>query len=37
MTNTKNLYKNIRTHVESHYPMLYLVTFEEQNADDLIR
>ncbi|MDD5754811.1 MAG: AAA family ATPase, partial [Methylococcales bacterium] len=37
MTNTENLYKNIRAHIESHYPMLYLVTFEEQKADDLIR
>lgn len=37
MTNTENFYNNIRAHVESHYPMLYLVTFEEQKADDLIR
>lgn len=37
MTNTENLYKNIRAHVESHYSMLYFVTFEEQQADDLIR
>jgi|GEM_PF-2076172 len=37
MTNTENLYANIRAHVESNYPLLYLVTFEEQHADDLIR
>jgi ATP-dependent 26S proteasome regulatory subunit len=37
MTNTENLYTDIRAHVESNYPLLYLVTFEEQNADDLIR
>ncbi len=37
MTNTENLYSNIRIHVESHYPMLYFVTFEEQYADELIR
>ncbi len=37
MTNTKNLYTNIRAHVNSHYPLLYLVTFEEHHADDLIR
>lgn len=37
MTTPENLYNNIRTHVESHYPMLYFVTFEEQKADDLIR
>jgi SpoVK/Ycf46/Vps4 family AAA+-type ATPase len=37
MTNTENLYTDIRAHIESHYPMLYFVTFEEQNADNLIR
>ncbi len=37
MTNTENLYANIRAHVASNYPMLYFVTFEEQRADDLIR
>lgn len=37
MTNTENLYVNIRAHIESNYPILYLVTFEEQKADDLIR
>ncbi len=37
MTNTENLYANIRAHIESNYPMLYLVTFEEKHADNLIR
>lgn len=37
MTNTENLYNDIRAHIESHYPLLYLVTFEAQNADALIR
>lgn len=37
MKNNENLYTNIRAHVESNYPILYLVTFEEQHADDLIR
>ncbi|MDP2902388.1 MAG: AAA family ATPase [Methylovulum sp.] len=36
MTNTETLYANIRAHIESHYPLLYLVTFEEQQADQLI-
>lgn len=37
MTHTKNLFPMLRTHVESHYPLLYLVTFEEQQADELIK
>ena len=28
---------SLRTHVESHYPLIYLVTFEENKADTLIR
>ena len=36
MTNTEALYTNIRAHIESHYPILYLVTFEEPLADRLI-
>jgi SpoVK/Ycf46/Vps4 family AAA+-type ATPase len=36
MTNTETLYNNIRAHIESNYPLLYLVTFEEQQADALI-
>ena len=36
MTNTETLYANIRAHIESYYPMLYLVTFEEKQADQLI-
>ncbi len=36
MTNLESLYTNLRAHVESHYPLLYLVTFEEQQADQLI-
>ena len=36
MTNTETLYANIRAHIESHYPLLYLVTFEETLADRLI-
>ncbi|MDP1614353.1 MAG: AAA family ATPase [Methylococcales bacterium] len=36
MTHTETLYANIRAHIESHYPLLYLVTFEEQQADQLI-
>ncbi len=36
MNNIKTLYTNLRAHVESHYPLLYLVTFEEQQADQLI-
>lgn len=33
---TKNLIEQLRAHVESHYPLLYLVTFEEHDADKLI-
>lgn len=36
MSNTETLYHNIRAHIESNYPLLYLVTFEEQQADTLI-
>jgi ATP-dependent 26S proteasome regulatory subunit len=36
MTNAETLYSNIRAHIESNYPLLYLVTFEEQQADALI-
>ena len=31
-----NLRQNMRSHVESHYPILYLVTFEEEAGDSLI-
>ena len=31
-----NLLENMRSHVESHYPILYLVTFEEEAGDSLI-
>ena len=31
-----NLRENMRSHVESHYPILYLVTFEEEAGDSLI-
>ena len=31
------LQNELRTYVESHYPVLYLVTFEEEKCDDLIR
>ena len=31
-----NLLQNMRSHVESHYPILYLVTFEEEAGDSLI-
>lgn len=31
-----NLRQNLRSHVEAHYPILYLVTFEEEAADSLI-
>ncbi|NOQ36689.1 MAG: AAA family ATPase [Methylococcaceae bacterium] len=37
MTNLESLYTDLRAHVESHYPLLYLVTFEEQQADQLIK
>ena len=33
----KNLYEDMRSYVLSHYPILYLVTFEEDKGDDLIR
>jgi len=36
MSNIETLYNNIRAHIESNYPLLYLVTFEEQQADALI-
>jgi ATP-dependent 26S proteasome regulatory subunit len=36
MNNIETLKKNIRAHIESHYPFLYLVTFEEKQADQLI-
>ncbi len=36
MSNTETLYSNLRAHIESNYPLLYLVTFEEQQADALI-
>ena len=33
----KNLRQSLRSYVESYYPILYLVTFEEDKGDDLIR
>ena len=33
----KNLQDTLRQYVESHYPILYLVTFEEDKGDQLIR
>jgi SpoVK/Ycf46/Vps4 family AAA+-type ATPase len=36
MNNTENLKIDLRAHIESHYPLLYLVTFEEKQADILI-
>ncbi len=33
---TQHLIENVRAHVESHYPVLYLVTHEETEADALI-
>ena len=33
----KNLHESMRSYVLSHYPILYLVTFEEDKGDDLIR
>lgn len=36
MSNIEILYTNIRAHIESNYPLLYLVTFEERQADALI-
>lgn len=32
----QHLIENVRAHVESHYPVLYLVTHEESEADALI-
>lgn len=32
-----NMLETLRSHVESHYPALYLVTHAEDEADDLIR
>ena len=32
----KNITKSLRAHVESHYPVLYLSTYEEAEADALI-
>ena len=32
-----NLQQSMRSYVESHYPILYLVTFEEEAGDALIR
>lgn len=34
---TKTLSAQLRAHVESHYPLLYIVTFEENDADGLIK
>lgn len=34
---TKKLIDQLRAHVESHYPLLYIVTFEESDADTLIK
>ena len=34
---TKKLIDQLRAHVESHYPLLYIVTFEENDADALIK
>ena len=31
-----NLKRTIRSHVESHYPIIFLVTFEEEVADRMI-
>lgn len=30
-----NLQDELRSYVESHYPMLYLVTFEEKKAEGI--
>lgn len=35
--NNQPLIDQLRAHVESHYPLLYIVTFEENDADGLIR
>ena len=32
-----NLHDELRSYVESYYPVLYLVTFEEEKADGIIR
>ena len=32
-----NLYQDMSSYVDSHYPILYLVTFEEEAGDSLIR
>ena len=32
----KHLQESIRSHVESHYPILYVVTSEEEKGDVLI-
>lgn len=34
---TKNLIDQLHAHIESHYPLLYIVTFEENDADALIK
>jgi ATP-dependent 26S proteasome regulatory subunit len=34
---SKNLIDRLRAHAESHYPLLYIVTFEEHDADALIK
>ena len=31
-----NLRQNMRSYVESHHPILYLITFEEASGDQLI-
>ena len=31
-----NLERTVRSHVESHYPIIFLVTFEEEDADRMI-
>ena len=31
------LLRSVRPYVESHYPILYLVTFEEAKVDELVR
>lgn len=33
---TTNLQESVHSHVQSHYPILYLVTFEEEEGDRLI-
>lgn len=34
---TQSLTKTLRAHIESHYPVLYLLTYEENEADSLIK